>query len=134
MPLWKADPFLIGRPIGTSHGGSGSRTVPHHVSGNARREVGRAASAEPGELPVPGHACSLRLVVSPAQRLTVGEGSPTAAAVRVDVVRLEPPGLAAAPGHPPVMLASAAGSGQDRDLVSPWEGAHRIAPVHGMNY
>jgi hypothetical protein len=51
----------------------------------------------------------------------------------MDVIRLKPHGLVAAPEQPTVVLAATAGTEEDSDLVSTGERARRIARVHGMN-
>jgi hypothetical protein len=115
-----------------SHRGGGTRTVSHHLGRNPWREMGASASAEPVEFPSAGHACGLRLVLAPAERLTVGEGCPAATAVGVDVVWIQAHGPLAAPSRPTVMPAASARTGQDGALVGPRGCANRITRLPRM--
>src|SRR3954453_17998796 len=111
----------------TASGGAGRpRAVANHPGRCTWREVERAASAEPLQLPVPWHPCGLCPVVLPTQCLTVGEGRPAAPAVRLDVIRFQSDRLLAAPAEPTVVLAASTGAGHDGRLVGPGERAHSV--------
>jgi hypothetical protein len=99
---------------------------------NTGGEVPGPTALEGPELPVERDGCSLGLVVSPTQGLSVHDGGLTTPAMRMNVVRLESLSASAASSDPSMVFAATPSPRQDDRLVRPGEPAHRVTVTARM--